>query len=339
MTDKFRWRTQLASFTRDESGVTAVLFAVFLTVLLAVAAAAIDVGQWMVVRNELQNAADSAALSGAVYFWYNNTSGNPNWAAAQTAASTGAPPNLADGTRVVDHAVQLGYWNVANSALGLRPTSIIPGANEVPAVKVTVRKVPGQNGGPVNTFLASVLGIRTVDVGATATAISSPPVTAKRGALLPVAIPQAVADQKGNYTCPASIRIGSSYHYPTSEAGQWTSFEVDSNNVPTIRDLIANGNPTPLNIGDSIWIQPGTKTTLYSSVPVPADVVLPVVTTIDTHAWVPIVGFMCFHITASVGGSGKYIQGCFDNSCYAGNFNGSNLGPNYGVNGPPALVQ
>ena len=91
MTDHFRWRKQLPSFTRDESGATAILFALFLTVLLAAAAAAIDVGQWMVVRSELQNAADSAALSGAVYFWYNNTSGNPNWSAATTSGRTSRP--------------------------------------------------------------------------------------------------------------------------------------------------------------------------------------------------------------------------------------------------------
>src|SRR5262249_34379777 len=152
-----------------------------------------------------------------------------------------------------------GYWNVANPALGLQPTSITPGANDFPAVKVTVRKVAGQNGGPVNTFFGALLGPPPIDVGATATPTSPAPGRAKPAALFPVAVTKAMADQQSSYTCPASFRIGSAYHYGPSEAGQWTSFAVDSNNVPTIRDLIANGNPTALNIGDSIWIQPGTK--------------------------------------------------------------------------------
>ena len=59
-----------------------------------------------------------------------------------------------------------------------------------------------------------------------------------------------------------TFRIGSAYHDPTG--GQWTSFLADANNVPTIRDLIDNGNPSELKIGDQIWIEPGTKTTLYS---------------------------------------------------------------------------
>ena len=81
--------------------------------------------------------------------------------------------------------------------------------------------------------------------------------------------------------------------------------------MPTIRDLIANGNPDPIEIGDMIWIEPGTKTALYSDVPVGEDVLLPIVTDISTHAKNAIVGFGPFHITASVGGSGKYIQGHF----------------------------
>jgi Flp pilus assembly protein TadG len=329
-----------SAFRNDESGVVIIIIALLLPILLGFAGLVIDVGYMMVTRNELQNAADAAALSGAGYFWYNNTSGTPNWSAAQTAASTTAPPNKSGGTTIVDYEIQAGYWNLAHTPPGLQPTSITPGANDVSAVQVTVRKAAGKNGGPLNTFFGSFIGKSEVDVGATATAISASPGAAKTGALLPMAITKAVADQKSSYKCgTGTFRIGSSYHYPTSEAGQWTSFDVDSNNVPFIRDLIANGNPTTLDIGDSIWIQPGTKTTLYSSVPVPADVVLPVVNNIDTHAWVPIVGFICFHITNSVGGSGKYVEGCFNDSCYGANTGGINPGPNYGVYAPPALVQ
>ena len=87
---KLRFK-KLRSVTGNESGVAAITVAFFLVVLLGFAALAIDIGNVLVVRNELQNAADAAALSGAVYFWYNNTSGNPNWSAATTSGRTSRP--------------------------------------------------------------------------------------------------------------------------------------------------------------------------------------------------------------------------------------------------------
>ena len=190
----------------------------------------------------------------------------------------------------------------------------------------------------MKNFFATVVGMNTFNVSAVATAVMTSPGTALTGALLPVAIGKDVADQAASHNSPLTkFRIGSDYHYPTSEAGQWTSFKVDSNNVPTIRDLIANGNPTPLSVGDDIWIQPGTKTTLYSSIPVGSDVLLPVVQNIDTHAYVKVIAFIGFHITASVGGSGKYIEGYFLPDFYTSNTSG--VGPNYGAFSPPKLVQ
>ncbi len=93
-------------------------------------------------------------------------------------------------------------------------------------------------------------------------------------------------------------------------------------------------------MGDDIWIQSGTKTTLYGSVPVGQDVLLPVVDAVlrdTTHSEVPIYAFIGFHITGSVGGSGKYIEGYFIFNYYAGS--GGSIGPNYGAYSPPRLVQ
>ena len=60
--DKIRRRRRLP---RREKGAVAIQVALFFTALLAVAAMAIDIGRWVVVRHELQNAADAAALAGA----------------------------------------------------------------------------------------------------------------------------------------------------------------------------------------------------------------------------------------------------------------------------------
>ena len=326
---------------KGEEGVVVIIIALALVMLLAFSALAIDVGHLMVVRNELQNAADAAALAGASYFYPQApviSATAPDWSAATSHAASGIGLNRSDGAMLSNCQVNIGYWNYSHTPFGLQSTGIPPGPQDLPAVQVTVRRSSGNNGGPVQNWVAPIIGLGTSEVAATAIAVMASPGNAMEGALLPVAIGKEVADQAGSYNSPSTpFRIGSSYHYPTNEAGQWTSFEIDSNNVPTIRDLIANGNPTSLGIGDDIWIQPGTKNTLYSSIPVGTTVLLPVVQSISTHAYVPIIGFIGFHITASVGGSGKYIEGYFVTGCYAGKTNG--VGPNYGAFAPPTLVQ
>jgi hypothetical protein len=143
-----------------------------------------------------------------------------------------------------------------------------------------------------------------------------------------------------------TFQIGSSYHYPISEAGQWSSLLVDSNNVPTIQDLIQNGTPQQIKIGDKIWIQPGTKNTLYDNKNQPSiswfegkDVFLPVVNVVlseTTHEFATVVGFIGFHVVRATGGSTKTIEGYFVSGFTAPNSGGS--GPNYGAWTPPRLV-
>lgn len=334
-------RSRTASVLRNESGVVVIYVALILSILLGFASLAIDVGHLMVVRNELQNASDAAALAGASCLYPQTPSGSPSppdWSTAESRATSAIVLNKSGGVTLTDIVVETGYWNMAHNPGGLQSTEVTPGHMDFPAVRVTVTKAPGSNGGPVKHWFAQVLGIRTSNVSARATAVMASPGTARAGALLPLAITKAVADQKSSYTCPShTFRIGSSYHYPTYQAGQWTSFKLDANDVPTVRDLIADGNPDPISVGDNIWIEPGTKTTLYSSIPIGKDVVLPVIENITTHAEVPVVGFVCFHITNSVGGSEKYIEGCFNDSCYAGLTYG--VGPNYGAYAPPSLVE
>jgi hypothetical protein len=328
----------------NESGVVFILVVLFLLVLLGFAALAMDVGHIMVVRNELQNAADATALAAANNFYPHtptSTPTPPDWSGAEAAASNTIGINKSDGIALTQCDVETGYWDLTNPALGLKSKGITPGPMDAPAIHVTVRRAAGKNGGPVQNFLAGILGIPTTDAGAQATAVCASPGSVRTGALFPLAISKELADQAASHNSPGTaVRIGSAYHYPNSMAGQWTSLNLDTNNVPTIRDLIANGNPTPLSIGDNIWIEPGTKTTIYSSVPVGQTVLMAIVnsTLIDTtHSEVPIYGFIGFHITDSVGGSGKYVEGYFVFDYYAG-LSGPG-GPNFGVYSPPRLVK
>ena len=324
---------------QDESGSVTTVVALCLVVLIGLVALVVDTGYVMNIRNELQNAADAAALAGARSLFLSSLqAGEPNWIAAQEAATDVVRSNRSSNQPLIDAQVQVGYWNLISKIL--QPTSITKTANDLPAVMVTVSKVSGSNGGPVALAFAPVLGIDTMAVSAQAMAVIGYPKEVDAGQAFPLAILKALADEYWDQDPPPSFRIGSSYHYPTSEAGQWTSFEVDANNVPTIRDLIANGNPGALVAGqDQIWIQPGTKTALYSDVAnmIGQIVLLPVVEDLSTHARVPVIGFVPFYIEASVGGSDKYIQGHFvPNHLVPKSSPG---GPQYGALTPPRLVR
>jgi hypothetical protein len=155
----------------------------------------------------------------------------------------------------------------------------------------------------------------------------------------PLATPKNWVDQLWSPTADSpTFRIGSSYHY--DDGGQWTSFLLDANDVPTIRDLIDNGNPGPLQVGDQIWIEPGTKDSLftYAQEKIGCTVLLPVVPDdFNTHDHTTLLSFVPFYIEDAQGGSDKWIQGHFvpkytpRGGVPGAGGGGSNNVPNYGA--------
>lgn len=356
--------------TNAQRGMVIPMVAIGMLSLIGFMALAIDVGYLFVARNELQNAADAAALNGAGYL-YQVTPPAPNWSLAESEATAAISLNQTGNITLTDIVVSSGYWNLTETPSGLQSQSITPGADDKPGVKVTISKTPGNNGGPVNTFFARVLGINSMNASATAVAVVTSP--GYTSSLFPLAIPQCMYDAywangqpqlvNGSY----DIKIGSAYHYSGCGAafitGQWTSLDTDENNVPRIRDLIAQARGelpgTELAIGSNIWIEPGTKTTLYPLVNscssagdgTCAYVSMPVVcpnspgcnNLLDTtHAQIPISGFACVHIMSADGGSGKSITvrmvGTSDPNYSKCKTAGSGTGPNYGLYLPPRLV-
>ncbi|MDB5988909.1 MAG: pilus assembly protein TadE [Herbaspirillum sp.] len=342
-------RGRLAPPLRRQQGSVVLFFALFLIPLLMFGAFAISLARVSVVRNELQNAADAAALAGASVLIATNA-GTPAWAAATTAANSAVALNASDNTQLSSATVTTGYWNLAGSPSTLQPTTITPGANDASALQVTVTRGANQNGGPISLPFGALLGLASTDASATAVAVTSAPSTVA-GGLLPVAMAQCMYDAFWNTSTnqptidPATgvayeFQIGNGQPYITPsgiscESSQWTSFLSVANDVPTIRGLITNGNPTPVSIGDNIYIQPGDKTTLYSSIPTHVVVYVPIVSNVTT-GFAPIVAFAAFYIDASVGGSGKYIQGHFLTGYTIPQSSG--VGPYYGAYVPPRLA-
>ncbi len=286
---------------------------------------AVDVPRVFAVSHELQNAADAAALAGAGAL----TTGSsvPNWSAAAASATAAVPLNGSDGVKLSTGTVKAGYWDVAAAS----PTLVAPSAVTLPApagqmpepaVQVTITRDTNNNGGLVALLLGPLLGTASTSDSATSVAVITPPSAVPAGGLFPVVMDQCVFNQYWNSQTnqpkldptglPHAFQIGNGMTYGGScAAGQWTSFKTVANDTPTIRGLITNGNPTALGIGDSIYIQPGVKDTIYSSVPIGVTVVMPVGTNVSTSGTTPIVAFAAFYIDTSTGGSSKYISGHF----------------------------
>jgi hypothetical protein len=311
---------------------------------------AVDVPRVFAVSGELQNDADAAALAGAATVAAGTSV--PNWTGAAATASAAIPLNASDGTKLSSGTIATGYWDLAASSPTLQAPSTVTlplPYSAVPAVQVTVARSAGQNGGLVALLLGALLGKPSTADVATAVAIIAPPSTVAPGGIFPLVIDQCALNQYWNSQTnqpmldpstnqPYELQIGNGQQYGSScYAGQWTSFLTNANDVPTIRGLITNGNPTPLSIGDNIWIEPGVKDTIYSSVPTGVTIVVPVASQITSSTYVPIVAFAAFYVDGSYGGSSKYIQGHF-----VGGYNiptqSSGVGPNYGAYVAPRLA-
>ncbi|MBN3751754.1 hypothetical protein G3N95_02300 [Paraburkholderia sp. Tr-20389] len=364
-----------------QRGSVAVITAVSMVSLLGMAALAVDIGNLLVSRNELQNAADAAALAGAPCLYQraqcgNTTATEPDWTTATQRASsfaTGTASNLVQGSAIKVAVTGSGYWNITGSPGKLETVPFTPGTNDLPAIQVTITKSAGNANGSVPVYLASILGVTSLSASATATAAVSRPGYVGAGGLFPLAISKCLYDNYWNSSTnspklatstatipgqdwpqtpntPYAFEVSSSYQANGCEAGQWTTLTSQQNNVPFVRGLIAGQNTDTLGIGSQpgTYIQPGEENTLYTSVNDCSAAgdhsceyeTVPVVSSLGTSSYQPVVAFACVHILSATKGSKPYVLLQMSNQpdkCQAKNAGG--VGPNYGAITPPRLVQ
>ncbi len=227
------------SFSRlnNQKGTVVVVVALAMLLLIGFAALALDVGHMMVKRNELQNVADSAALAatgklGSIYK-------SMDYAAQQsyecspsdiTPVATALASSMSLTVRDAD--VIIGHWKFSDN-------TFTPGLSHPNAVRVYTHRDSVANG-PVQTFLAGVLGISSMPVSALATAsLSSLSKEPEGGLPLPVGISKAWFT---NDYCDQPIRL-----YPTNDpsgcAGWnvYTESPASNNQLRTIIDGLTNG--------------------------------------------------------------------------------------------------
>ena len=346
---------------RGERGAAVIYVAVVLFLLLGMAALAVDVGYNRVVRNQLQNAADAAALAACNRFYDRTgpidlddpTAVCPDWSAATIEAGNAIPINRADNNALQTGTTWVGWWDIVRSlnpdqwaTAPSSPTCTPPTSHYGPAVRVTILKASGQNSGAMPTFFGKILGVSTIDVDASATAVAASPGQTRPEAIMPYAVSENSAglwESFGEDEFLATgkvITLGDPYHCNTSgcysggtedTGGQFTSFLEDLNDVTSMRAIVGDGNPALLTVGQEIWLQPGVERTLYDS-PTQTSlaseftgktVALPVVTgeiLAGVHSYVELVGYIGFHVVCvgkdcaplyGTGNNEKIVMGYF----------------------------
>lgn len=253
----------------NESGAVTVVIAIFLIVLLGLAALAVDVGYVRVTRNESQNAADAAALAGARQLgenYYNNLT-DPTTGVVSVAQNT-AHQNKVAGLNLAETAgdnviTKIGTWDpTANPKF--KETSVDPHA-----VQTEVRRQGGTANGPVDTFFAKIFKLidpsssDTVNVGAMACASLSGPCEGKPS--IPLGIGKGWFDiHPGDDACGPKIKLN---HTGDSCAG-WTNLSMSDDQIQKQVENMFKGTqqmPEIIKAGSEVQFFGGTVTKILEA--------------------------------------------------------------------------
>lgn len=230
---------------RNERGVVIIWTAFFMLMMLGFVALGIDVAKVMATRTELQNAADAAALAGA------------------------SALDLTTGQLRPDSATMRAQWTSAqNKAFVDAPVSVTLLAGDVQVdpsqntCKVTVRRAPGTDGSMI-THVAQVLGIKNVEVSATATA-QAQRTCEQCEKIVPLgALPLPGGGFQvgcGSYTLQSGWQGGTNGNYQAlsfPECNEGPCAGMGSTGSNTLRCLIENGYSCCVGVGDIIQTEPG----------------------------------------------------------------------------------
>jgi Flp pilus assembly protein TadG len=321
-------------FFLGQYGSVAIVAAIAMVVLLGMAALALDTGHLVLVKSDLQKAADAGALAGARALGLDPSKPKGlattlNWNYAISQAIDTVQKNYADGASLGPTRVQAGYWDIhwtpktapENLNGYLNPAAYTANTEyEIPAVKVTIVKTEGGTGGnsSVPTLLASVLGYNTMQANSGSVALLPAPNGQDKGSMFPFAIPKYWVKQHWADDPPTPFSIGSIQQ--DSLGGQWTTFENNQVGASIITDFVLHGNDIPIFIKDQIYIQSGEQSSVFNTVlqqflAHPDQVYMLAVVDqnpIPTGTTVAVDSFVPFQITGCTGSGDKpYVTGHF----------------------------
>jgi Flp pilus assembly protein TadG len=324
----------------SESGAVAVYFLIIFGLLCGFGGLAVDYGNMVRVRAEVQRTADAAALAGAaglVPYTNPGSHSTPNWSAGTTKAHTliSNAANKADNVQftTAEGTVDYGYWlfnppsGYSQTLPTARPTtaSYVP----VPAIKVTLSR-------DVSLYLAPLVGV-TSPKTVRAQAIAILPESYTTTGVPPIAVAwDTVYNIVGGV---AQIDVSEETIKPQSNKGiaGWINLN-GGNSIPSVRfssDMIAD--PTGIATGSQVYLVPGTKATLTDTITAGQTIVVPVVQDVAQKVWAPIIEWAAFQVD-SVGANsmtGHFVTQWFDPNIRPTAYTNATVGV---VAGTPKLV-
>ena len=283
---------------KDQSGISVILVAMLLTVLVGFVAFAIDIGYNYVARNQVQNAADAGALAGTRFLINNDGTINVTsdlatgpsanqiaFDAATANTSTGNPVTVTLPLTNIDD-VQRGHWSfglIPASAGGLdqgfypNPNSTQTGnmflagqnldadINFINAVKVVTHNTQ------IPSFFGRIFSWSNYQTSADAVAYLGFGSRFQPGDFdQPIAIcsksigdtnNNGIIDDEETLTCNIGRMLNSSSNSATNNTAGWTNFSQPCENAtsPTVLPLICTG-------GNDVEVNPGTMGTIGGTV-------------------------------------------------------------------------
>jgi len=245
----------------DQSGSVAVITGIVITVLIGFAALGVDIAHMVMVKSQLQKAADAGALAGARGLWplvlpvKTNDTVNPNCTDGENVAKLTAHNNLVDGRALAydsEITAQAGRWDYASRTF---TPSYATNAN---GVRVTTRR------DGVVMFFARVLGISTGNLSATSIAVMDYTSGVGKGCL-PIALDHNKAcDSDGNVRDGTEIIVHMTPD--VDDNAGWFVVPPDSAAAATLKDYINKYSCTALNEGDPINLQNGADASVIAAI-------------------------------------------------------------------------
>jgi Flp pilus assembly protein TadG len=150
-------KKHLHHIRHDERGMSLIIVGMGMMAFMAAGMLAVDVGMLMTSRAQSQNAADAGAFAGAIALAFNDYTDRSSSGPAVTGAIAAAKANTVMHQEVSVTPVDVEFPNDPSG--------------EPNRVTVTVRRTAAR-GNPLTTFMASMFGHASLDIGATATAES-----------------------------------------------------------------------------------------------------------------------------------------------------------------------
>jgi hypothetical protein len=338
---------KVAGRRKNQRGAVLILVAAALPVLLAFVGLTIEWGRSLVVRNELQNAADSGALAAVqgIVSTTRTNAGTLDWTLGKSSAVLAVGLNSADAASrdLVPREPEFGWWNPVTEqgvfstiTPPTRPLTPAGGTAHMPAVKVTVGLSAQENEGPMEFIFAPIMRLLRPDfssgrdISAEAIAIVANAGSAGTGALFPIMLNQCLWSSLWNNGSPTVSEIailGGTATGCSGVTGDWTTLGASgSSSADTINKLINDYGSTASGITASAATAVGSVISINSGVVVgptfdaiqsrinnqgPIRAVMPVVNTISGSS-ATIVGFGAIEITrVFVSGNTRIIYGKF----------------------------